>query len=410
MNFGSRREKVFAQMEENALLVLYSGIPYHISADDYHAFEANRHFFYLTGLRRSHMVLVMRKMQGKQTVTLYIERADPTMERWTGKMVQAEEAKTIAQVEDVRYVERFEGELNRLVSQTGVQVAYFDTYRHAVEDMPHYNLLKAQQFAAQNPGVAVRNLWPLVTALRMEKDADEVAVLRRAIDVTDKALQHVMKQLCPGQYEYQAQAHFEYMVHHEGAEGVSFATIAGSGMNGTMLHYVTNRDVCQDGTLLLMDLGAKVDGYCADITRTYPVNGKFTQRQRAVYDVVLAANRKVAEAAKPGMTLRELNEICKQVLAEGCMALGLIEEVGQIGKYYMHGVSHHLGIDVHDVTTPDSVLTPGCVITDEPGLYIDEWAIGIRIEDDLLITEEGAVCLSENIIRTPEEIEAMMAK
>lgn len=408
MEFAKRRERILTQMDDSSLLVLYSGAPCHISADAYHPFEANRHFFYLTGLRREHMVLVLRKLNGKTAETLYIEQADPTMERWTGKMVTAEEAKATAQLTDVKYVDRFEAELNRLVATTGVRSCYFDTYRNAANDLPHYNLAKAQAFAAANPAVTVRNLWPLAAGLRMEKDEGELALMREAINITDKALQNVLHHLTPGMREYQAQADFEYMVHYLGAEGMAFDTIAGSGMNGTMLHYETNRDVCEDGTLLLMDLGAKWQGYCADITRTYPVNGRFTERQRAVYDIVLRANRVVAETAKPGMTTRELNDVCKQVLAEGCIALGLIQDASEIGKYYMHGVSHHLGIDVHDVTLPESVLTPGCVITDEPGLYIDEWAIGIRIEDDLLITENGAECLSEQIIRDPDEIERFM--
>ena len=137
----------------------------------------------------------------------------------------------------------------------------------------------------------------------------------------------------------QAQADFEYKIFHEGADGTAFPTIAGSGANGTMLHYDTNRDVCEDETLLLMDLGAKFQGYCADITRTYPVNGKYTDRQRQVYDVVLAANRAVAKAAKPGMTLKELDDIAKDVLGEGCVKLGLIEKKEDVGTYYMHGVS-----------------------------------------------------------------------
>ena len=199
------------------------------------------------------------------------------------------------------------------------------------------------------------------------------------------------------------------MIHYEGADGCAFPTIAGSGINGTMLHYDTNRETCEDNTLILMDLGAKYDGYCADITRTYPVNGKFTKQQRAVYDVVLEANQVIARTAKPGMTTLELNNICKKVLAEGCIRLGLIEKEDEIGKYYMHGVSHHLGIDVHDVTVDSNKkLRPGAVITNEPGLYIDEWKIGIRIEDDLLITEDGCRVLSQDVIRTADEIEAFM--
>ena len=207
----------------------------------------------------------------------------------------------------------------------------------------------------------------------------------------------------------QAQADFEYKIFHEGADGTAFPTIAGSGANGTMLHYDTNRDVCEDETLLLMDLGAKFQGYCADITRTYPVNGKYTDRQRQVYDVVLAANRAVAKAAKPGMTLKELDDIAKDVLGEGCVKLGLIEKKEDVGTYYMHGVSHHLGIDVHDVTAAwNDKLRPGAIITDEPGLYIDEWEIGIRIEDDILITENGSEVLSEAVMRDPDQIEAFM--
>ena len=154
-----------------------------------------------------------------------------------------------------------------------------------------------------------------------------------------------------------------------------------------------------------------MDGYCSDITRTYPVNSKFTQRQRAVYEIVLRANKEVAAQAKPGMTTRELNDICKKVLAQGCVELGLIENEDQIGKYYMHGVSHHLGLDTHDCAVREDLgLRAGMVISDEPGLYIDEEEIGIRIEDDLLITDEGCRVLSEAIPRTTEEIEALMAR
>ena len=410
MNYEARRKQMMEQMEEESLLILYSGAPAHISADAYYEFEANRHFFYLTGLRRENMVLLMRKSGGNSRVTLYIEKADPTAERWTGKMVTVEEAKEISQIQDVRFVDRFDAEVNYLLNNANVSCCYFDCFRNQSTDLPDYNLSKAQQFAANYPGVQLRNLWAMASQLRMQKDKDEVTLIQQAVDVTRQALQHVMTNLKPGMKEYQAQADYEYMVHYLGAEGPSFQTIAGSGKNGCMLHYETNRETCQDGSLLLLDLGTRWQGYCSDITRTYPVNGKFTDRQRQVYEIVLRANKEVAAQAKPGMTTRELNDICKKVLAAGCMELGLIEKEEEIGKYYMHGVSHHLGIDVHDVTVEGVKLAPGSVITDEPGLYIDEWEIGIRIEDDLLITEDGCEILSAGIIKEPDEIEAFMAK
>lgn len=411
MTLRERRKEIANRMKDHSILILYSGIEQHVSADEYANFEANRNFFYLTGLRRDNMVLLIDKAGEKVTEKLYIEEADPLMERWYGRKVTTCEAKEIAEIDEVGFIESFEAVIDRIMTREDVDNVYFDTYRHQLQDLDTYNLVKANEFSKKYPGVRVRNCFPLIAEMRMQKDEKEVELIREAIRLTDAGLQNVMKNLTPGMKEYQAQADFEYSIKRNGADGCAFSTIAGSGINGTMLHYETNREVCEDGTLLLLDLGAKYEGYCADITRTYPVNGKFTERQRQVYDIVLAANRKVAAEAKPGMTTLELNNICKKTLAEGCIKLGLIEKEEEIGKYYMHGVSHHLGIDVHDVTVDSNKkLRVGAVITDEPGLYIDEWEIGIRIEDDLLITENGCEVLSEAIIRDPEAIEAFMEK
>ena len=409
MNYKKRRDEVLSKMEKNSVLVLYSGVRHHVSADEYAPFEANRNFFYLTGIRRENMMLILDNATEEPTETLLIEEADPDRERWMGKKMTVDEAKAQAQIEKVGFIDTEKGIINRMLTREDVYTVYFDTYRHDIDDLEDYNMMKAREFAQKYPGVRVKDCAPIIAEMRMQKDEDEVSLIREAIKLTDGGLKNLMSHLQPGQMEYQAQADFEYKIFHEGADGTAFPTIAGSGANGTMLHYDTNRDVCEDETLLLMDLGAKFQGYCADITRTYPVNGKYTDRQRQVYDVVLAANRAVAKAAKPGMTLKELDDIAKDVLGEGCVKLGLIEKKEDVGTYYMHGVSHHLGIDVHDVTAAwNDKLRPGAIITDEPGLYIDEWEIGIRIEDDILITEDGCEVLSENLMRDPDQIEAFM--
>lgn len=409
MNYRQRREEIFNQMQPDSLLILYSGIEIHVSLDEYAPFEANRCFFYLTGLRCENMALVMHKTAEKNTEYLFIEEADPLMERWNGKKVTPDEAKACSGIELIRMIGSLDAFLGRLMTRGDITAAYFDTYRYQMSDLEDYNPAMANKFARLYPGVAVRSCFPMIAELRVQKDLDEISLIRRAIELTDEGLKNVMRNLTPGMKEYQAQADFEYSIKRNGADGVAFPTIAGSGMNGTMLHYGTNQDTCADNTLLLLDLGAKYQGYCADITRTYPVNGKFTERQREVYDIVLAANRAVAAAARPGITSSELNDVCKKVLAEGCIRLGLIKDASEIGKYYMHGVSHHLGLDVHDISNASaSELRPGAVVTDEPGLYIDEWAIGIRIEDDLLITENGCEVLSQAVIRNADEIEAFM--
>ena len=409
MNFRERREKVYNQMEDKSILVLYSGEALHISADAYQHFEANRQFFYLTGIRRENMALVIDKCGEKIEETLFIEPIDPSVERWVGKKMTEEEAKEVSGVESISVIDNLQGTLDRIMNRKLPKKVYFDTYRHQMSDLPDYNVVKAQDFVKAYPGTAVDNIYPIVASLRMNKDADEVEVTKEAIKVTEEALNHVLATLKPGMMEYQVQAEFEYKVKSLGADGMAFPTIAGSGINGTMLHYETNHDVCKENTLILLDLGARVKGYNADITRTYPVSGKFTERQKAFYNIVLKANQAVVAEARPGVTLKDLNDLCKKVLAEGLIELGLIEKEEEIGKYYMHGVSHHLGIDVHDVTVPEKAkLEPGMIITNEPGLYIDEEEIGIRVEDDLLITEDGCVVLSQDIVRTVEDIEAKM--
>lgn len=412
MDYNKRRQAVFDRMADNSIAVLYSGIEHHVSADEYDLFtaHANRNFFYLTGLRRDKMALVLDKAAAEPKTTLFIEEADPAMERWYGRKVTVDEAKELSGIDNVRFIDELDGALDMIMTREDVYTAYFDTYRHQKEDLPDYNVVKANEFKTAYPGVSIRNLFPFVAEQRMQKDEDEIALIKEAVKLTDTALKNVLANLKPGMFEYEAQADFEYSIRRNGAEWTAFPTIAGSGMNGTMLHYDTNQDMMEDGSLLLMDLGARVRGYNSDITRTYPVNGKYTERQRQVYDIVLEANRTVLKEAKPGMTTVDLNNICKKVLAAGCIRLGLIEKEEEISRYYMHGVSHHLGIDVHDVTVDfNKKLRPGAIISDEPGLYIDEWEIGIRIEDDLLITEDGAVCLSEEIMRDADEIEAYMA-
>ena len=212
MNFLKRRQQLFDQMEENAALILFSGIETHVSADEYAPFEANRNFFYLTGLRRERMILLMKKTKRDPKEILFIEEADPTQERWYGRKVTVDEAKEISQIEDVRFLESFDGVFDMMMTREDVKSLYFDCYRHQQEDLPDYNAVKAKEYAALYPGHPIRNLFPYVVQMRMQKDADEVAQLKTAIGITDNALQYVMKHLEPGMAEYQAQADFEYQI------------------------------------------------------------------------------------------------------------------------------------------------------------------------------------------------------
>ena len=409
MSFQQHREQLKAALPDKSIVVSYAGIPVHTNEDDAYSFEVNSQYFYLTGIERAHTALVMLKSGETLMEVLFIEEADPLMERWTGKMPTKEEVTAVSGVKEVRYIDALESSIMRIMGRFDVENAYFDL-TPGTPGIPDYNFVKAREFAARYPAARLADLRKAVLPFREIKDEDELQRMRAAVDLTRQGLEYVMKNLKPGMMEYQVQADFEYTCRRLGAKKFAFSTIAGSGLNGCMMHYGTNHCEVKDGSLILLDLGAKYENYCSDITRTYPANGKFSARQRQFYDIVLKANLAVRDAAKPGVTTGELNEVAKKVLAEGLVELGLIKDASEVGKYYMHGVSHPIGIDCHDVQFTGDKLRPGFVISDEPGLYIDEEEIGIRIEDDLLITEDGCEVLSAAILRTPDEIEAFMAE
>lgn len=218
----------------------------------------------------------------------------------------------------------------------------------------------------------------------------------------------ILDNMKSGLYEYQLESYFDQAIKYHGSTSYAFETIAASGKNSCCLHYSKNNCEISDGDLVLFDLGATSDYYCADISRTFPANGKFTPRQREIYDIVLRGQKLVFESIKPGLTTRDLNNILVDFYKVELKKIGLIKEDSEVSKYYYHGVSHHLGLDCHDLCdyTP---LKPGSVITVEPGLYILEESIGIRIEDDALVTEDGCINLSAEIIKEIDEIEAYLS-
>ena len=408
MSFKEHRQRLYETIPVNSLVISYAGIPLHANEDDYCGFEVNSQYFWLTGLEREETAFVAFKSEEKVFEILFIEEPDEFNERWTGKMPTKDEVRAGSGIDNVQYVDALESTISRFMGRFRVEEVYFDLYRCQMNDLPDYNFVMARAFMDKYPTVALKDLHTAVAPLREQKDAEEVEKVRKAVNITRQGLEYVMKNLKPGMMEYQVQADFEYTCRRLGAKKQAFPTIAGSGLNGCMMHYGTNHCEVKDGTLILLDLGAKYENYCSDITRTYPANGKFSPRQREVYELVLKANKAVAAAAKPGLTTKDLNDIAKDVLGEGLVEMGLIEKKEDVGKYYMHGVSHSIGIDVHDITLAGDQLAPGWIISDEPGLYIDEEEIGIRIEDDLLITEDGCEVLSAAIIREPDEIEYFM--
>ena len=402
------RKKLIASMDDNSAMVIFAGRAPKKSADESYGFTPNRNFYYLTGIDRENPVLVMVKSGSKTEELLFIEKSDPVFARWYGEKMTTEEARQASGIEDIRYIDSFEARINFIINNMGVENIYVDLERDSWSDLPTYPQEFAAQVKSKYPAVAIKNAYSNICHLRGLKSPEEIDTIRKAIDITRMGILSMMKHARPGMMEYEIESWFNQTLTANGVRDFAFKTIAAAGINGTVLHYSSNTSRCGDNDLILCDLGAEWQYYKADITRTFPVNGRFTDKQKQVYNIVLKANEEVIKTAKAGVTKAELESAAQKVLADGCRELGLIKEDSELRNYYFHSIGHPLGLDTHDVKDGRPVLEAGAVYTDEPGLYIPEWEIGVRIEDDILITENGCEVLSKNIIKTVEEIEEFM--
>lgn len=406
--FISNRRKISEKLQNGSILILFAGQAPYKSADETYKFTPNRNFYYLTGIDEEKVILMLIKNEDKVIEHLFIQESDPIMEKWVGKTINANEANEISGLIDVKYIKDFNDTVGSYLNRISIENLYLDLERQEFKMAS----TEAQDFAKQvidkYPYIRVKNIYHEIALLRTVKSTVEVELISKAIEITNKGILSMMKNAKPGMMEYEIEAYFDFELKRNGIKDFAFPTIAAAGVNGTILHYGENNSKTAEGDLLLLDLGAQYKYYNADISRTFPVSGKFTERQKQIYNIVLKANEEVMKAVKPGVTTVDLQKIAKAVLAEGCKAIGLIKEDSEIDRYYYHGVAHPLGLDTHDVGPRGIELQPGMIITDEPGLYIEEEKIGIRIEDDILVTEDGYVNLSKNIIKSVEEIEEYM--
>jgi len=403
------RDRLYEKLENDSLLVLFAGKAPQKSADEAYQFVPNRNFYYLTGIDEPNIILLVHKTNKTIEEYLFIEKSDPVLEKWIGKSITKEKAEEISGISHIQFIEQFESLLSRILFTNSLTNVYLDLERRELDLVT----TKAQQFAskiqANYPFLQIKNVYPDICELRVYKTNEEIAEMKKAIAITYEGIKNLMSHAKSGMKEYQLEAYFDFILKSEGVKQYAFNTIVASGKNGTILHYEKNDATVEEGSLVLLDLGAQYNYYNADISYTFPVNGKFTEKQKSFYNIVLKALRDTTELIKPGVPFAKLNEHTKRVLAEECIKVGLIKEESEIGNYYYHSVSHFLGLDTHDVGNyKDLILQPGMVLTVEPGLYIAEEGIGIRIEDDVVVTEEGHEVLSKDIFRSVEEIEAFM--
>lgn len=413
--YKQRRQKLMEGKVFPAAVCIFSGSAPMRSLDEAYPFSVDRNFYYLTGIEKENMILVLQyTADGSIEETLYIEPFDEVLAKWVGPRMRADEVYEISGIRQTKDIAAFRDDLNTYIERNrgaGKHHVYLDLWRYRADqsDTPAHTL--AAWLQQRYPAVAIEDIFPETAAMRSIKAPEEIDCMRQAQETTRIAIEAMMKYAYPGVNEAELEGAFDFALMKQGVRQHAFPTIVAGGANAATLHYTENCCTVEDGQMVLIDLGSTHGNYCADISRTFPVNGRFSPRQKELYDTVLEAQRIVMDHAKPGITTRELNQLVTDYYESRLEDLGLRKNGLGVSDYYYHGVSHSLGLDTHDASTGRNLLLePGMVITVEPGLYVEAEGIGIRIENDILITENGCIDLSSDIPKTTEEIEAVMAK
>jgi Xaa-Pro aminopeptidase len=374
--------------------------------------------FWLTGIEQEESLLVLapQAVDPAQRETLYIRQPNDHTAQWDGAKLDQAQATAISGVARVRWLTDLPAALHALLADADAVYLNANEHERSSTEVEPRDLRMARRLMERYPLHRYERLAPLLRRLRAVKDDAEVDLIRHAIDITDAGLRRMLAHLQPGVMEYELEAELLCGFARRRAR-MAYEPIVAAGGNACVLHYVENTAACRDGDLLLVDVGASWANYAADITRTYPVNGRFTPRQRAVYEAVLRVLRASIERTRPGVSLRDWKRAAQVQMAGELVGLGLItaEEAARdtpeepaCRKYFMHGLGHSLGLGVHDLAPLDGPLAPGWVMTVEPGIYIPAEGIGIRLENDVLVTDSGVVDLCSHVPIEPDEVERLV--
>ncbi|MBC5824019.1 MAG: aminopeptidase P N-terminal domain-containing protein [Candidatus Eremiobacteraeota bacterium] len=429
----------------DAVAVFPSALPTHRSNDTEHEYRQDSDFFFLSGFEEPHSVFVLAPAHPVTKSILFLRRRDSERERWDGPRTGVEGAGPRYEVDAAYGIEELDERLPELLATSDkLYYAFADNeaFNHRiVRELKRYHDERAR---TDRGPIAVADPSSIIHELRVKKSPEDVAALRRAVRISGEGHMAAMRYSRPGMYEYEIEAIVEYTFARLGAQAVAYPSIVAGGPNATILHYNKNREAVPDGSLVLIDAGAEADYFCGDITRTWPISGKFSAEQQAVYEVVLEAQRRAIAMCRPGTRVSRTVELkgtngkvngtfhaaAVKAVVEGLLDLGLLSgsfeeniERQLYHRFFMHGTGHWLGMDTHDVGSYRAdgdwrPLEPGMVVTVEPGIYIPQDSsvderfrgIGIRIEDDVLITENGCDVLSADTPKTIAEIEALIAQ
>ena len=421
--FIRNRANLAAQLSPKSIAVFTANEPMPRNGDEFYPFRQQSDFFYLTGINEENAFLLIAPDYPDESLreVLFIEPYDEVKATWQGEMLDAKQASEISGVKNVKGSDAFYSVLNDIAFSGYGDTIFLNSYEYpkyecAVETIQQRFVKKIKELY---PMHQYGRTAPILNAMRMIKTDDEITITQQACDITSKAFRRCLKTVKPDMFEYEVQAEIEYIFKQNNATGHAYAPIIAGGKNACCLHYSKNQSQLHDGDLLLFDIGCENKNYSSDLSRTIPVNGKFTERQKQCYSAVLRVMKEITKLYRPGGCINEINETSHRLMEQEMIQLGLFteEDVKRQDpnkplerKYLMHGMSHHIGLDVHDSIDKFKPFEPGMILTCEPGIYIREEGIGIRIENDLLITEGEPINLFEGLPIEIEEIEAAMQR
>lgn len=403
------RSRLYGEMKPNSLLVLFAGEEIRKTNDEYYPFFTDRDFLYLTGIDAKQTVLLaIKDAEGKVAERAYILPPDAMIERWSGRRLKAAEVEECSGIRDIRYTGAFEADFHALATSGNYESIYLDLFRVSPADLdrPAHVFLRALQ--KEYPYLKVENANAIIRRLRTIKQPCELEAIRQAERITRDGILAMMKASRPGMYEYQYKAEFDRALGQYGPQGPGFPSIISAGQNNFCIHYYSYTGQAQDGDMVLNDVGAQHDNLMTDVSRGWPCNGRYSERQKLLYNCALATSDYMFSIIRPGMRMNDVDATIRRYNAERLKDAGVLKNVDEIGTYMWHGGAHHVGYDVHDAVQRPEIIAPGMVFCVDVGIYHEEWGIGFRLEDNCLVTEGGCENLSAITPRTIEDIEAVM--
>ncbi len=411
--YVENRRALYRKLTPGSLVLLFAGKAPRKTADEYYPFFAKRNFLYMTGVQQQGLVFAAVVGEGDSAdETMYILPPDEHAERWMGARIKADEVAARGGVMRCAYSEQFMPQMKRLLDSFAINQICLDLDKLDLDEPDDEAYQFAKSMQSLYPAIPVKNIHRDIAAQRTIKKPCEIEAMRKAELITRDGILAMMKASKPGMYEYQYKAEFDYALAQHGVLSPAFPSIISAGKNNFCIHYYSYRGQAMDGDMILNDVGACWDDENNDVSRGWPCNGKFNDRQRALYECAYQTSNHMFSILKPGFRMADVDLTARKYNYELLHDLGLVDSYENVGKLIWHGGAHHVGLDTHDVIAydPDMPIQPGMVFCVDIGIYCEEWGIGFRLEDNCLITETGCENLSACTPRSIEDIEAAMGK